>query len=192
MIDHYQIGSSIKTFFFYHKISPVLIKRLEHRTFHVLEFSCSPRHLGLELRSPSSSIINLASNFRTQAPPQNKSGACSARRLFIMINLRSAAALSKRLARPVCQTPSGLAACRLAATVLRLRGATVTLRRGSPTRVIAGSSPALRFPWLIECNSERNRQPGFVLPCYNRCGVCKRHLSQKAAAASVKLGSCTI
>ena len=44
--------------------------------------------------------------------------------------MRCAAALSKRLARPVCQTPSGIAACSFAATVLQLRIATATLRRG--------------------------------------------------------------
>jgi hypothetical protein len=61
---------------------------------------------------------------------------------------RSTAALSKHLARPVCQVPSGLAACSVAATVLRLRSATVALRRGPLPQLSRALRQRFAFPGL--------------------------------------------
>jgi hypothetical protein len=65
---------------------------------------------------------------------------------LLVFDLCCAAALSKRLARPVCQTPSGLAARSFAATVLRLRSATVTLRRGLLPRLARALRQRFAFP----------------------------------------------
>lgn len=58
---------------------------------------------------------------------------------------RCAAALSKRLARPVCQTSSVARRVVFAATVLRLRTATVTLRRGPLPRGYRGLFASVPF-----------------------------------------------